>query len=86
MKFKLSTSGCFYSIADAKKLEAIGITCEADTSATAFKDKPRIKKRTSMSEIEIGSLEELMAFAEKWGQLIVSHNPPEIEIYDDVRE
>ena len=83
MKFKIRTSGHCYSLEAAKNLQALGITFEQDGN---FAGEPLYKKKTQNIEIEIGSLEELMSFAEKWGELIVSHNPPEIEIYDDYRE
>lgn len=80
MKFNLSTVGHFYTVEDAKKLEELGFQFDDN----GF-DK-RICKRiiTRSVELNISSLEELLAFSDKWGLLIISSN--EIIIYDNYCE
>lgn len=77
MKFKLSTSGNFYPQADRrKKLEEIGFTFkQSDYKYFTIEGSP---------EIEINSLEDLIQFADKFGEIIVGNES--IEIYDDYRE
>jgi hypothetical protein len=78
MKFTLSTAGLFYPGSERRgKLEEIG-----------FKFKPYHYKEFIITNdkptIEINSLEELVAFADEWDEIIVRNG--EIEIYDDYRE
>jgi hypothetical protein len=77
MKFTLSTSGYFYTRADRRKeLEEIGFTFKpSDYKDFAIEGSP---------EIEINSLEELIQFANKFGEIIVGDGS--IEIYNDYRE
>ena len=77
MKFTLSTSGHFYPQADRRKeLEEIGFTFKpSDYKGFTIEGSP---------EIEINSLEELIQFANKFGEIIVGDGS--IEIYDDYRE
>ena len=80
MKFDLSTVGYFYTVEDAKKLEELGF--QFDNNGY---DKRLCKRIITRSvEINISSLEELLEFSKKWGELIISGN--EIIIYDDYRE
>ena len=78
MTFKLSTSGRFYyGDEHQKELESLG-----------FKFKPNDFRPFYMlehqPEIEINTLEELMAFQKRFGELILMDG--EIEIYDNYRE
>jgi hypothetical protein len=84
MKFELTTTGFSYNDEAAEKLQSLGFEFR-DVSPCMFilSTKQKLTKEIS---IEINSLEELMAFSEKWGELVISHNPPGIEIYDDYRE
>ena len=77
MKFTLSTSGHFYPQADRrKKLEKIGFTFKpSDYKDFTIEGSP---------EIEINSLEELIEFTDRFGEIIVSNSS--IEIYNDYRE
>lgn len=77
MKFTLSTSGHFYPQADRRKeLEEIGFTFKpSDYKDFTIEGSP---------EIEINSLEELIQFADKFGEIILRDYS--IEIYDDYRE
>jgi len=77
MKFTLSTSGHFYPQADRRKeLEEIGFTFNpSDYKDFTIEGSP---------EIEINSLEELIQFANKFGEIIVGDGS--IEIYNDYRE
>jgi hypothetical protein len=78
MKFKLSTSGRFYDGDNyQKELESLG-----------FKFKPNdfrpFYKLDHQPDIEINTLGELMAFCERFDELILRDS--EIEIYDNYRE
>lgn len=77
MKFKIKTTGYFYSNEeDRKRLEQIGFTFEkSDYKDFKIKGEP---------EIEINTLEELIQFGNNHGEIIVSDG--HIEIYDDYRE
>lgn len=77
MKFTLSTSGHFYPQADRRKeLEEIGFTFKpSDYEDFTIGGSP---------EIEINSLEELIQFANKFGEIIVGYGS--IEIYNNYRE
>jgi len=76
MKFNLCTSGYFYDDAEKRKeLEALGFVFEN------IKETWHIVKTTT---IEINSLEELLAFTEKWGDIVLNNDT--IEIYDYYRE
>lgn len=80
MKFDLSTAGNFYTVEDAEKLKAL----EFQFDNQGY-DK-RLCKRILPSDvkIDINSLEELIAFSNKWGELIISDG--NIMIYDDYCE
>lgn len=77
MKFTLSTSRHFYPQAYRRKeLEEIGFTFKpSDYKDFTIEGSP---------EIEINSLEELIQFANKFGEIIVGDGS--IEIYNDYRE
>ena len=77
MKFTLSTSGDYYPEADIRKeLEEIGFTfTPSDYKDFTIQGSP---------DIEINSLEELIQFADKFGEIIFGNGS--IEIYDDYRE
>ena len=94
MKFKLTTSGFFYTDGQAAKLATLGF---------AFKGLDPARHRTEIAcgyrkrrdidivpSITMNTMEELMAFARKWGRIVVSGKdalgPDTIEIYDDDRE
>lgn len=80
MKFKVTTSGAFYTEAQAEKLKKLGFTFgvnEYDTRGRPYMTGCNV-------EVEISTLEELIAFSDEWGEIIVSDG--EIEIYDDYRE
>lgn len=80
MKFDLLTAGTFYTVEDAKKLEELGF--QFDNKGI---DKRKCKRIiTDSVEINISSLEELLAFSDKWGQLTINSN--DIIIYDDYCE
>lgn len=77
MEFTLSTSAHFYPNADRRKeLEEIGFTFKpSDYKDFTIEGSPTI---------EINSLEELIQFADKFGEIIVCDGS--IEIYNDYRE
>ena len=76
MKFDLSTASTFYTVEGAEKLKAL----EFQFDNQGY-DKRLCKCiLPSNVEIEINSLEELLAFANKWGALVVTEDS--IMIYD----
>ena len=84
MKFIVTTAGYFYDDSRARsKYEDIGFT---------FKDYKdcrqdgRVVIDNGGVEIELNTLDDLMAFSDKFGQLVVSNDPPSITIYDDYME
>lgn len=89
MKFNVSTSGSFYSKRAADKLRRLGFVFSEQTEPSIMKDglpAEYLGGEGSVTEIqlEIETLDQLIAFANKWGELIVTDG--EIEIYDDYRE
>ncbi len=80
MTFTLSTSAYFYCDSDIKKdLEEIGFTFKK----TELKDKEYYIQGSP--EIEIDSLDELIKFSNKFGNIIINSYGT-IEIYNDYRE
>lgn len=77
MKFTLETTGYFYSAEKAEKLKKLGFT---------FRDSHygQFAKCLESVDIEIDTLDDLVAFAREWGDVII--NEGKIEIYDDYRE
>ncbi|HCE07393.1 MAG TPA: hypothetical protein DEQ40_02100 [Oxalobacteraceae bacterium] len=73
MLFKLTASKAFYT------------SEEAAEPPTIFRSSEK-EYLNSEATVEINSFAELMAFAEKWGEIIITHDPPAIEIYNDYRE
>lgn len=86
MKFELSTTGSHYdSEQQKKKLEKLGFLFEEIHENPMYIDKRKTwYLGHKQLEIEINTLEELIEFSNKYGDLIVSEN--RIEIYDDYRE
>jgi hypothetical protein len=77
MEFKITTTGFFYPDEERrKKLEKIGFTFEP-SKYLGF-------KIVGEPIVEIKDLDELIQFADEWGEIIVSDGL--IEIYDDYRE
>lgn len=81
MKFTVTTAGYFYDASKLSKYESIGFT---------FKDYKDHSDRVVIDnrevEVELSTLDDLMAFSENFGQLVVSNDPPNITIYDDYLE
>jgi len=78
MEFTLSTTGFFYpNEEDRKKYEELGFKFEPS-------DYLKFKKSNVNPSVDFNSLEELIAFVNKFGDIIVSEG--HIEIYDDYRE
>jgi hypothetical protein len=78
MEFTLSTTGYFYpNEDDRKKYEELGFKFGPS-------DYLEFRKLGINPSIDFNSLEELIAFANKFGDIIVSEG--HIEIYDDYRE
>lgn len=80
MKFKVSTAGYYYTEEQAEKLKMLGFTFGINEND----EKRRLHKINDKIEIEIATLEELIAFSKQWREIIVSDG--NIEIYDDYRE
>lgn len=81
MKFQLKTAGYFYTEAQAAELQKIGFTFEPHTG---IRKKHEFAKQDSDIEIEFTTLDELVRFAHKWGDLVITEDT--IEIYDNYRE
>ena len=81
MKFTVTTAGYFYDASKLSKYEDIGFTFKGykDHSDRAVIDNGEV-------EVELNTLDDLMAFSDKFGQLVVSNDPPSITIYDDYME
>ena len=77
MKFTVTTSGAIYTEEQAEKLKTLGFEFFIDEQ-----DCPH--RAGGAVEVEISSLEELIAFSDEWGDIIFSDG--RIEIYDDYRE
>jgi len=82
MKFRLTTTKRFYTKEEKEEVKELGF--EFEVEPTPFEDVEYYLPSYSGVEIEINSLEELMAFSKKWGELILSNDT--IEIYNDFRE
>jgi hypothetical protein len=80
MRFKISTSGTFYTTKAAEKLRAIGFEFEPTTGYL-----PPFQMTGGEVFREFETLEELMWFVAEWGGEVVLRDG-EIEIYDDYRE
>lgn len=83
MKFTLTTSGVFYSNEQAEKLKVLGFPFQ--TFTCPGKTERQMIGPVDEVEVEIGSLEELLAFQKKWGPLII-YDESHLEIYDNHRE
>lgn len=87
MKFKLTNCDHFPKEDYAKKLETLGFKFKP-CNDVYFKSQGRLEPDSwddnSKISIEINSLEELIAFVRKWGQIVLYED--EINIYDDYRE
>ena len=80
MKFKVTTSGSFYTKDEAEKLKSLGFTF----GVNEYDEMRRPYLTGDYDEVEISTLEELISFSNYWGDIIVSDG--KIEIYDDYRE
>ena len=82
MKFKLTTSSHRYDSNSVEKLKTLGFTFQ---NRLMYLGEELVQERVE-DEIEITfeTLEQLIAFSDVWGELIVCGN--RIEIYDDYRE
>ena len=81
MIFRLTTSGNFYPKdreSEREKLEKLGFTFKKSDY------REFIIEKNPGPEIEINSINELMAFVHTYGEIIVKENS--IEIYDNYRE
>ena len=81
MKFLLTHTESIYAAKDAKRLEKLGFQ-----SLPFGAGKMRLLSNLEGVSVEIGSLEELIKFAGTYGKLIITREPPGIEIYDGYRE
>ena len=78
MEFELSTTGYFYpNKEDRTKYEKLGFKFE-------HSDYLKFKKSNGNPKIIFNSLDDLIKFANEFGDIIVSDG--HIEIYDDYRE
>lgn len=77
MRFKLTTSGHFYTEASAEPLRKLGFKFDS------YRGGSKLEKIQD-SEIEIDSLEALMDFVSDWGEIVLTDDT--IEICDYYRE
>jgi hypothetical protein len=87
MKFTVTTTDYIYNIDEAEKLMGLGFEFEGSSNAS------RLRITTKDPEIEINTIDELMEFVKKFGDIVVSEPlfpekdaNPKIEIYDGYRE
>lgn len=80
MKFTVSTTGTTYTQEQAKRLGELGFEFD-NQGLDAYRPKRKI---TQEVKIDIESLEELLQFNRKWGDLILSAS--HITIYDSYDE
>ena len=93
MKFILETSGHIYNDKDKKRLESIGFKFDKIKKTEYVFDNKiwYMDDFDYRNSIEINTLEELLAFRKKWGDLIIrkyrkDKNILHLEIYDNYRE
>jgi biotin-(acetyl-CoA carboxylase) ligase len=85
MVFKLTMAGRLYTKDDAEKYKELGFEFEeyqVDRFMHTYRNQRLLSKKDV--KIEINSIEELIDFMNKWGELVLNQN--EIEIYNDYRE
>lgn len=82
MKFRLITAGTYYSKKQAEGLMKLGFVFEP-VNESQFKKlhNPSFRMVESNVFIEINTLEELLAFSDEWGSLIIDQDT--IQIFDD---
>ncbi len=98
MKFTLEMSASFLNETDMKLYEQLGFKGKLCEEVEGFEDDTSFKGQFycsgegSRAEVEISSLEELLAFQKKWGPIIIRKHwnkgkPKQIavEIYNDYR-
>jgi hypothetical protein len=98
VKFSLSTARSTYDKEDADKLRKFGMTFRKqraeDVNFLGWSPNPDLfaKAWNDKGEIELETLEDLLAFAREWGKLIITPDTepysggPRIEIYNDYVE
>lgn len=83
-QFKLSTSGYNYPEEDTEDLAKLGFVFEKEPNPYYRERTFRMEESFQTVDLEINTLEELIAFSDEWGPLVF--DSPQIEIYDDYRE
>jgi hypothetical protein len=83
MRFLLVTTGRHYGENQKIELESLGFEFHLN-DRLRYTGRPYTMDKDKQVFIEMESLQELVDFSDKWGQIIVNNN--EIEIYDDFRE
>jgi len=76
MKFKLSTANGLYRLEDVERLSELGFTFHVHGDSAIIDD--------GNPEIEIDTLDELISFIKKWGQIVMTGD--DIIIYDGYLE
>lgn len=82
MRFKLITSGSHYTKTEKSKLETLGF--EFDETVTGSWGGSSFTKRGKDIEIEIHTIEELLALVKNFGEIIVHEDL--LQIYDNYIE
>lgn len=87
MKFTVSITKSFFTQEEADKVKEFDFKFQ-DTYFMGH--KYYLPNNISEKEIEINSIEELVQFSDKYGNIIISrkevNNKPNLEIYNDYRE
>lgn len=85
--FTLTTAGSWYKEDQAEKLKKLGFKFTEQRSHY-YGDKYRVCIKSDRVEIKIDTLNELLALAKEYGELVISadENQPSIVIYDDYLE
>lgn len=90
--FTLTTAGSFYEKDQAEKLEKLGFKFTKNTSGTPYfsyyRERSWVCIKSDRVEIKIDTLDELLALAKEYGDLVISadEGQPSIVIYDDYLE
>ena len=92
MKIEVTTTSRFYDIQGKEELEQLGFEFESIGSPDDYPGK-RWKMINDRVILVFNSLDDLLTFSKKWGELIISPSwkaqkaqTIQIEIYDNYRE
>ena len=83
MRFRITTTASSYSDEDAAKLKTLGFEFVEETDPLCLYLRQSLRNRKMKNEVtkDINSLEELVAFQQEWGPIIMFASD-EIQIFD----